>query len=75
MMCLDCPMHKYVSNWFGHRQVAPAVLTGELETAYLDRCGDILELITPAQGRIDYQHCTRVAMLLVLVASQRHAAQ
>lgn len=70
MMCLDCPMHKYVSDWFGHVQVAPAVLTAELEMAYLDRCGDTSD---PAQGRMNYQSCTRVAMLQVLVASQRHA--
>lgn len=74
MMCLDCPIHKYISDWFGHVQVAPTVLTVELEMAYPGGCGDILELITPAQGRINYQHCTRVAMLLVLVASQCHAA-
>lgn len=73
-MCLDCPVHKYVSDWFGHVQVAPTVLIVELEMAYPDECGDLLELITPAQGRINYQHCTRAAMLLVLAASQRHAA-
>lgn len=72
MMCLDCPMHKFISDWFGHVQVAPTVLTVELKMAYLDACGDILELITPAQGGINDQHCTRVAMPLVLVAS-RHA--
>lgn len=68
MMCLDCPMHKYVSNCFGQVQVAPTVLAVELEMVSPDGCGVILELITPAQSRIDHQHCTRMAMLLVLVA-------
>lgn len=40
-MCLDCPVHKYVSDWFGHVQVAPTVLTVELEMAYPDECGDL----------------------------------
>lgn len=73
-MCLDCPVHKYVSDWFGHVQVAPTVLTVELEMAYPDECGGILELITPAQGKINSRHCARAATLLVLAASQRHAA-
>lgn len=34
-------MHKYVSDWFGHVQVAPTVLTVELEMAYPDECGDL----------------------------------
>ena len=67
-------MHKYISDWFRHVQVAPTVLAVELEMAYPDGCGDISKLITSAQGRINYQHRTRVAMLLVLVASQRRAA-
>lgn len=46
MMCLDCPMHKYFSDWFGHVQVAPTVLTAELAMAYPEGCGGILELIT-----------------------------
>lgn len=73
-MCLDCPVHKQVSDWFGHVQVAPAVLSVELEMAYLDGCSDIWESITPAQGRIHHQHCTRVALLPVLMASRHHAA-
>lgn len=48
-LCLDCFMQKCISNWFSHVQVAPAVLTVELEMAYPNGCSYVLELITPAQ--------------------------
>lgn len=72
MLCLDCFMYKCISNWFRHVQGAPTLLIVELEMAYPDERSGILEQIIPAQGRINSQHCTRVIVLLVLVASQCH---
>lgn len=72
MLCLDCFMYKCISNWFRHVQGAPTLLIVELEMAYPDGRSGILEQIIPTQGRINSQHCTRVIVLLVLVASQCH---